>query len=436
MAAGFGYNALSNVPYDADATPAHLQSAPFNLTKNYWESMVYHGMYHDMMFTDLVGVRGSGAAIVYDATPVQPGGFVRVPMRRPAPKSTTYTALGDNFVVNYAAPASSRTTDMSWAYLDVYASRARHAWQSLGKESNRMLKDYGLMSEATTFLSELHRQDMEYAVITALRDGYSRNLTSTITSGDITGTPYGLAARLSLKTFDRLNLVGTYDITGLSHPNALFPYTSSLLASGTLTEAQSKAAVQTAQYGLTVDVLENLIPSLRARKIAPIQTPAGLKWLMIVHPNVAAALRQDSDFREQQLNAAPRDYNSNVLWKAEVGVVSNFYIVESQYIDADGTSTSTYPCYILGQNALALSQPEAMTMSANDTLDGDNWTILFAATTYGLCRADWLRDSTSAYTTNIAAQDGAAFDDTAATVNAFNNSSAVLWVYAPGGNIA
>jgi hypothetical protein len=119
-----------------------------------------------------------------------------------------------------------------------------------------------------------------------------------------------------------------------------------------------------------------------------------------------------------------------------VGTVSGFYIVESQYVTADGTSTSMYPCYIVGQNALAISQPESMSMTSQ-ILDGNNWTILHADTTYGVCRADWLRDTSSGrLTTNIVAQTGAAFDDTVATVNAFNNSSALLWVYGSGTTVA
>lgn len=435
--AGYGlYNERVNVPYDG--TPVAVQ--PFELTQKTWATDVFHGMYFDMMFSDLFGPTGSMGGIIYDASQPDKGSRVRIPMRRPVAKGNTPNAIGDLHVIDYGTPASSLANDMVWAYMDIYSRRVRFAWQSLGKESRRLLEDYGQMTEATRFLGESHKQFLESEIVTALKLGNSSNLTNTTISGYLAGDGGAYnAAIVANKTFDRDNIVSTYDIEGLVHPNELFPSTVALLTSAGAdqSEAQMIAAVQSNQLGLTVDVLEQLIPSLRARKIQPIRTPWGLKWVMLVHPYVAAALRQDADFREQQLNAAPRSYTENVLWQAEVGVVGGFVILESQYIDADATSTSTYPCYIVGQNCLGMSQPESMSLSMNNNLDGDNWVFLIAATTYGLCRTDWMKDTgAAAGTANIVVQDGATYNDGHANVKAWNSSSALLWVYAPAGTAA
>lgn len=417
----YGYE--SGIPFDGNPNTA----LPFSLTKSTWETDVYHGMFFDMLFTDLFGPRGSQAAIIYDGTAADKAGRVRIPMRRPAAKNPTPDAIGSGHIINYGTPASSATKDMTWAYLDVYSNRIRFAWHSLGKESIRALQDYGIMTEATQFLSEEFKHFMESEIMTTYKVGYSTSVTSADTFGGA-----GNVARVTAKTIRRNLVASTYDITGLTHPNEFFADEVALLttAAADQTAAQMRAAVQSGTKYLTVNTLENLIPSLRRRKIQQVRTPWGMKWVMLVAPEVAANLRQDADFREQQLNAAPRSYTENVLWLSEVGPCSGFIILESQWITADGTSTSTYPCYIIGSNSMAMSQPEQMSLS-HDELDGDNWTMLIGASTFGFARADWVKDlATPTAVGSHVSQNSNIYDADDSSITVWNESSALLWVYA------
>lgn len=423
----YGYE--SGVPYDGSPNTA----LPFGLTKSTWESDVYHGMFFDMLFTDLFGPRGSQAAIIYDGTAADKAGRVRIPMRRPASKNPTPNAIGNGHIINYGTPASSGTTDMSWAYLDVYSNRIRFAWHSLGKESIRALQDYGVMTEATQFLSEEFKNFMESEIMTTYKVGYSTSVTSADTGPVFAGSS-GNAARVTAKTFRRNLVASTYDITGLTHPNEFFADEVDLLttAAADTSGADMRDAVQTGTKYLTVNVLENLIPSLRRRKIQQVRTPWGMKWVMLVAPEVAANLRQDADFREQQLNAAPRSYTENVLWLSEVGPCSGFIILESQWIVAstETGATSTYPCYIIGSNSMAMSQPEQMSLS-HDELDGDNWTMLIAASAFGFARADWVKDlATPTAVDAHVSQNSNIYDADNSSITVWNESSALLWVYA------
>lgn len=411
---------------------------PFKLTKSFWENKVFHNTVHDMEFMSLIGPKRSNAAIIYDASAVQPGNFARIPLRRVPGEDDSPDAFGDKIVTDYASIGAhanvGATRDMNWAYLDVYSGRVRWVWRKVGKESSRMLADYGELSQASMFLSERAKTNWENEIIRTLSERWSASLT---TSGTFAGL-----TRAGAYVFKRSTVFGTaYDITDMPHPNCLFADGAArITALGAdadydvvLAAIATRGGTAPADVSLNVDNIEQLRVSVIARKIKQLDTPYGKKWVCLIAPEVAADLRTDSDFVAAQQGAAPRSYSENVLWNNAVGVYAGFLFIESSYVknvvqmgfkEDDGstalTDTTVFPCYIVGANAMAMSNPGRFSMST-ETLDGGNITYLYGESNYGLVRADWLDDTGAALTYEC--EPGLTGQDV------WNHSSAILFVY-------
>lgn len=392
--------------------------APYELTRDYWESRVQHERYHDMLFSGMMGVRGAGSAgkiIVYDASAVQPGGFVQVPMRRPAASDDTPNAYGDVQIVDYGTLSESLVTGMTWANLKVYAGQVRFAHLTRGRESERMVQQYGHMSEIAAFLGERWRQWTEKEIVQAIMVGLSYSVT------DANSYPY-----VTPKTFTRSNVYSTHDLSAMTHPNTLFaaPATN-VVATGPYLNVLDN--IQTNTSGISLDAIDALRPSIVKRKIAPVSTPYGMKWPVLIHPDVGAALRTNDDFRAAQQGAAPRDYGTNIMWQNAIGTYAGFAFIESQYVtNARTTATGrdrVFPCIILGENALAMSEPVGIRMDT-ETVDLGNKTFTGASGVYGFARADFFNDA--GYGDSIWYSDP---DDSGQ--NVYNTSSAVWYVHAP-----
>ncbi len=257
----------------------------------------------------------------------------------------------------------------------------------------------------------------------------------------------GLSSNLSgSKNYDALGVYKRY------HPNAYVNDGAVLTAIGTekqfTTAAQLDTAAGNADTAMTVAILRKLRVKCLQLKIPQIQTKKGYKfWVMVMHPDQVADLRNDSDYEgavnsafnahrieHPALNAAEFMIEGFAIYEDIVGIRCWDNAAGGFYGDDDTNPidsmfeptvyTDNYCAIVFGNNALGLAVPEKLNFDS-EFADFKNVKEVVAKMIWGVSRSDFVTEALAAETSG-----GMFYKNTTGGVVAdtacLNDSSAIL----------
>lgn len=180
---------------------------------------------------------------------------------------------------------------MNIYYQMVYINQKRHGVKVGGRTSNQRVKKFKLIQKAQPLLSDWLAQWMEYSFIDTFFSGYSPHIRENTTTG-------GLYINSGAK---------------ILHPN--WYNAGAGFATWSATAATYEGTVEDGVTGVTdtstdhmsASLLETLRIQAMTKKIMPIDLGYGEPlWPMLIHPNQAKQLRQDTDYKAAAREALPR----------------------------------------------------------------------------------------------------------------------------------
>lgn len=139
--------------------------------------------------------------------------------------------------------------------------------------------------------------------------------------------------------------------------NILFAdaYSGSTFQSTPTTKAELITALASYDCNLTPDMINKAVTNL---KVGGAPTFEGNKYVAVVHPHVAYALRKHPDWLEAHKYAAPEQ-----IFNGEIGELHGVRFIESNLapiIKEYGDSKATYKTLFFGKDAFGVVDPEGM----------------------------------------------------------------------------
>jgi len=130
-------------------------------------------------------------------------------------------------------------------------------------------------------------------------------------------------------------------------------YSGTTYQSTPTTKAELITAIGSYSCDLTPDMINKAVTNL---KVGGAPTFAGGKYVAVVHPHVAYALRKHPDWMEAHKYAAPEQ-----IFNGEIGELHGVRFIESNLapvIKEEGDNKATYKTIFVGKDAFAVVDPE------------------------------------------------------------------------------
>jgi N4-gp56 family major capsid protein len=209
-------------------------------------------------------------------------------------------------------------------YQKVYINQKRHGVKVGGRISNQRVKKFRLLEKAQPLLSDWLAQWMEWMFIYTFFHGYAPHILENTTTG------------------------GLYIGSGqkICHPNFYAAGSGFVTWSATAATYEDSVAdactgvTDTSTDHMTADLLEDLRVKVKSKKIMPLVVDGNEFYPILLHPNQAKQLRQDSDYRNAVKDAWTRD-SKNPIFTGAMAPYAGFVPYERMMVPGISPASAT-----------------------------------------------------------------------------------------------